>query len=113
MSKQEIEPISRYADKFVTRMPDGMRARLFAYAKKRHLSMNSAAVVGMESFLSKHEELDALLAGVYLHKAALEAERRELAAMKAELEDKLTQGQKQKIASLLALESTDSSTPSG
>lgn len=113
MPKQEIEPISRYADKFVTRMPDGMRPRLVAFAKKRHLSMNSAAVVGMESFLSKHEELDALLAGVYLHNAALEAERRALAAMQAELEDKLTEGQKQRIASLLAQEGADSSTPNG
>lgn len=79
------EPISRYADKFVARMPDDMRPRLEAYAEKHRISMNSALIQGLDSFLDNHNDLSALLAGVRLHNAALETERAEIATLKEEL----------------------------
>jgi phage-related protein len=83
------EPISRNADKFVTRMPDGMRPRLDEFASNKHISMNSAVVQGLDSFLDNHDDLRALLAGVRLLKASLETERAEVAALKAQLEEQL------------------------
>lgn len=84
------EPISRHADKFVARMPDDMRPRLDAYAKLHHISMNSALIQGLDSFLDNHDDLCSLLAGVRLHNAALETERAELATLKEQLAAQLT-----------------------
>lgn len=80
---------SKHADKFVARMPDGMRGRLQKYASKHLISMNAAAIQAIESFLDKHEELNTILAGVRLCKAALERERSEVANLRAELEARL------------------------
>ncbi|MPQ71492.1 Arc family DNA-binding protein [Pseudomonas sp. MWU12-2323] len=79
------EPISRNADKFNTRMPDDMRPRLDAYAKKNNISMNTALIQGLDSFLDNHDDLSSLLQGVRLLKAALETERAELATLKEQL----------------------------
>ena len=39
---------SRTADKFVLRMPDGMRSRIEALASERHRSMNSEITIRLE-----------------------------------------------------------------
>ncbi len=60
------KPVSRAADKFVIRMPEGMRERFQDYATSKHLSMNTSLVQGMDSFLDGHAELQMLLAGTRL-----------------------------------------------
>ncbi|HBO2935213.1 TPA: Arc family DNA-binding protein [Pseudomonas aeruginosa] len=64
-------PVSRTADKFVVRMPDGMRERFLDYSNVKHVSMNTAIVQGLDSFLDMHAELQALLDGVRLLKQQL------------------------------------------
>lgn len=39
---------SRTADKFVLRMPDGMRSRIEVLASERHRSMNSEMIIRLE-----------------------------------------------------------------
>ncbi|MFL1449264.1 Arc family DNA-binding protein [Pseudomonas tritici] len=85
--------MSRNADKFVVRMPDGMRDRLDAYSDEHHTSMNSTAVQGIESFLDGHARLKDLLDGVELLRKQLEfktqaidQERAEIAELKSRLE---------------------------
>lgn len=93
---------SKEADKFVTRMPDGMRERFQAYKRKRHISMNSAIIQGLDSFLDGHAELEALLAGTRLLNQSLteqvkllEQERAEVAELKAQLDALLKEAQAQ------------------
>lgn len=88
--------VSRDADKFVIRMPDGMRERLSDYKKRHHISQNSAVIQGIESFLNHHEQLQNLLEGVGLlrerleeQNKALELERSALAEMRAQLNPKV------------------------
>lgn len=80
---------SRDADKFVARMPEGMRGRLQDYALSHSLSMNTVVIHACDSFMDKHVELDAILAGVRLHLTALEQERAEVARLRAELDTRL------------------------
>lgn len=42
---------SRTADKFVLRMPDGMRERIAEIAQKNHRSMNSEIVLHLEDLI--------------------------------------------------------------
>lgn len=42
---------SRAADKFVVRLPDGMRERIADAAKDRHTSMNTLFVQAMDNLL--------------------------------------------------------------
>lgn len=79
--------VSRDADKFVVRMPETMRERIFEIAKKLHTSMNSAIVQGLEAWLDKFEELTTLLEGVRLLRQSLEVEKKELATERKELAD--------------------------
>ncbi|PBV09331.1 hypothetical protein CJU35_05625 [Pseudomonas aeruginosa] len=71
-------PVSRKADKFVVRMPDGMRERFNDFASTKHVSMNTAIVQGLDSFLDGHAELQALLDGVRLLKQQLADQLRAL-----------------------------------
>lgn len=71
-------PVSRTADKFVVRMPDGMRERFLDYSNVKHVSMNTAIVQGLDSFLDMHAELQALLDGVRLLKQQLADQLRAL-----------------------------------
>lgn len=71
-------PISRKADKFVVRMPDGMRERFASYAGDKHLSMNTAIVQGLDSFLDGHAELEMLIAGTRLLQQQLKDQLRAL-----------------------------------
>lgn len=91
MSKQTA--VSRDADKFVVRMPDTMRERIQAVAKGMQSSMNTVIVQGMSSWLDGHEDMRLLLDGLRqlkttmkADKKALDAERAEVAALKAQLE---------------------------
>ncbi len=88
--------ISRDADKFVVRMPDTMRERIFEIAKKIHTSMNSAIILGLEAWLDGCEELNTLMEGVRLLRKTLEVEKKQLdderkvvADLKAQLEARL------------------------
>lgn len=99
---QKKKPTSREADKFVTRMPDGMRELFVAFAKKNHISMNTAIIQGLDSFLDGHADLEALLAGTRLLNQSLteqvkllEQERAEVAELKAQLEALLEEAQAQ------------------
>ncbi|WBM15773.1 Arc family DNA-binding protein [Pseudomonas aeruginosa] len=57
---------SRDMDKFVVRLPDGLRAEVEAEAKRGERSMNSLIVVALREYLHgqrrKHALLDALTA---------------------------------------------------
>lgn len=98
MSKQSA--VSRDADKFVVRMPDTMRERINAIAKRMQSSMNTVIVQGMSSWLDGHEDMRLLLDGLRSLKLkmesdrkALDAERAEVAALKAQLEAALKKKQ--------------------
>ncbi len=47
---------SRNADKFVVRLPDGMRARIAVLARQQHRSMNAYIICKMEAVLKEDEE---------------------------------------------------------
>lgn len=49
---------SREADKFVVRLPWGMRARISTLARERRQSMNSYIICALESVLKTDEEAD-------------------------------------------------------
>ena len=49
---------SREADKFVVRLPGGMRARISTLARDRRQSMNSYIICALESVLKTDEEAD-------------------------------------------------------
>ncbi len=70
--------VSRAADKFVVRMPDGMRERFHDYSNVKHVSMNTAIVQGLDSFLDGHAELQTLLDGLRLLKQQLAEQLRAL-----------------------------------
>lgn len=64
---------SRFADKFVVRLPDGMRERIAERAAQGHTSMNTVCVVALEQMLdgpvnvegsvsSINDEIDRLIA---------------------------------------------------
>ncbi len=42
---------SRVADKFVVRMPEGMRERIAEIAKGNHRSMNAEIIIGLEKLV--------------------------------------------------------------
>lgn len=49
---------SRTADKFVVRLPDGMRERIADVAKESHRSMNSEIIARLEASLNSGEVID-------------------------------------------------------
>lgn len=49
---------SRNADKFVVRLPDGMRGRINEVAQNNHRSMNSEIIQRLEQSLSKGESAE-------------------------------------------------------
>ena len=50
---------SRTADKFVVRLPDGMRERISEVARDHHRSMNSEIIARLEQSLVQEGALDA------------------------------------------------------
>lgn len=91
-TKQQQSTIPRDADKFQLRMPDDMRAKFAALAKRLCISMNTALVQGLNSYLDKLEELQILIEGTRLLRAslvekseALDAELAKVAELKAQL----------------------------
>ena len=63
--------MSRYADKFVVRMPDDMRGKFVSLAKQRAISMNTAIIQGLTSYLDSLEELRILIEGNRLLRKSL------------------------------------------
>lgn len=55
---------SRTADKFVVRLPDGVRARAEAAAEADHISMNSFFVQAVKEKLGRGERQDLLLSAL-------------------------------------------------
>src|SRR5690606_126511 len=49
---------SRTADKFVVRLPDGMRERIADVARNHHRSMNSEIIARLEQSLLQEDALD-------------------------------------------------------
>ncbi|HAO75153.1 MAG TPA: DNA-binding protein, partial [Pseudomonas sp.] len=49
---------SRTADKFVVRLPDGMRERIAEVARNHHRSMNSEIIARLEQSLLQEGALD-------------------------------------------------------
>lgn len=64
---------SREAEKFVIRMPDGMRDRLMSMARDKRISMNTLAVDALAAGLDLQEELMIQIEAVKLLRARLEA----------------------------------------
>lgn len=94
--KQEQSTVPRDADKFQLRMPDDMREKFAEIARRKYTSMNTVLINGLLSYLDKLEELEILIEGARLlraslleKQAALDAERAEIAELKAQLEAKL------------------------
>ena len=88
--------MSRNADKFVVRMPDDMRGKFVSLAQKLAISMNTAIIQGLTSYLDNLEELRILIEGNRLlrksledKEAALNADLAVVAELKAQLESKL------------------------
>ncbi|MPT40684.1 MAG: Arc family DNA-binding protein [Achromobacter sp.] len=52
---------SREADKFVVRLPDGMRGEVEAAAERDERSMNSLIVVALREYLHGQQQKQALL----------------------------------------------------
>lgn len=97
MSKQTT--ISRNADKFVVRMPDEMRGRLVDLAKRLNSSMNSVIIFGLTSYLDALEELTIQLDALRLLRQsldekheALDSQLAEVAELKAQLIDRVNDG---------------------
>lgn len=59
MSKELDTAVSRESDKFMLRLPDGMRDLIAASAKKNNRSMNSEIVARLDSTFEQHA-LDAI-----------------------------------------------------
>ncbi|MER2097541.1 MAG: Arc family DNA-binding protein [Pseudomonas qingdaonensis] len=62
---------SRTADKFVLRLPDGMREKVEAAARARHTSMNTLMIQAVDQMLHKQQRVDLLLDALEL--AALQS----------------------------------------
>lgn len=58
--KNAVAP-SRIADKFVTRLPDGVRERVEVLAKADHRSMNSFIVAAIEEKIARAQRQELLL----------------------------------------------------
>lgn len=63
---------SRSLDKFVVRLPEGMRAQISVRAKKTHYSMNSVVIRAIENELANHEEHRLMMEGLALLKQQLQ-----------------------------------------
>ncbi|WP_339485907.1 Arc family DNA-binding protein [Pseudomonas sp. EL_65y_Pfl2_R95] len=68
---------SRTADKFVVRLPDGMRERIADVARNHHRSMNSEIIARLEQSMLQEGSLDAEL-NVRLDSPELSLHEREL-----------------------------------
>ncbi|TBU77065.1 Arc family DNA-binding protein [Pseudomonas daroniae] len=68
---------SRTADKFVVRLPDGMRERIADVARQHHRSMNSEIIARLEQSMLQEGVLDDEL-GVRLDSPELSLHEREL-----------------------------------
>ena len=62
---------SRTADKFVVRLPDGLREKVEAAAKARYTSMNTLMVQAIDELLHKNARMELLLDALEL--AALQS----------------------------------------
>lgn len=65
-------PVSRDADKFVARLPTGMRERLDARSQKDGQSMNAVLVDALDEYLDVREDQQIELAALQLLKKELQ-----------------------------------------
>ena len=70
---------SRTADKFVVRLPEGMRERIAVVARNHHRSMNSEIIARLEQSMLQEGALDDLLTAAAEHSVAPESWLRKLA----------------------------------
>jgi len=63
-TKGLLSTSSRDMDKFVVRLPDGMRDQIQAVAKASHSSMNTVMIQAVESYLEGHAELRLTIAAL-------------------------------------------------
>lgn len=65
-------------EKFMVRLPDGLRSRLADAADAQHTSMNTVAIQALESYLDHHTELQITLNAL---RAKLEGAQQEASAL--------------------------------
>lgn len=75
--KKNITYSSRTADKFVVRLPEGMRDRIAHVAREQHRSMNSEIIARLQNSLQQDNQA-VRLASVRLDSAELSQHEREL-----------------------------------
>ncbi|WP_288659497.1 MULTISPECIES: Arc family DNA-binding protein [Pseudomonas] len=52
---------SRTADKFIVRLPEGLRSRILTKAYNRHESMNTLIIKALERYLDQEDKFEVLL----------------------------------------------------
>ena len=95
--KKNVAYSSRTADKFVVRLPDGMRDRIAEVARDQHRSMNSEIIARLESSLQQD--------GVLTNDDALRLDSPELSHHERELLQRfrlLAQRQQNALLALIA-----------
>ncbi|HGY9633463.1 Arc family DNA-binding protein [Pseudomonas alloputida] len=85
MPKSQPRNTSRTADKFVIRLPDGMRAKIADIAKDHHRSMNSEIIARLELSIEQDEHGDLTVRTLAQVTRRCEELERELAELKATL----------------------------
>lgn len=99
-TKKNVAYTSRTADKFVVRLPDGMRDRIAEVAREQHRSMNSEIIARLENSLKQD--------GVLAHSDDLNLNSPELSQYERELLIRFRQLAQRQQNALLALIAQDS-----
>ncbi|NLJ11883.1 Arc family DNA-binding protein [Denitrificimonas caeni] len=97
--KKNVAYSSRTADKFVVRLPEGMRDRIAEVARAQHRSMNSEIIARLESSLQQDGEL--------AHSDGLSLDSPELSQYERELLMRFRQLAQRQQNALLALIAND------
>ncbi len=97
--KKNVAYSSRTADKFVVRLPEGMRDRIAEVARAQHRSMNSEIIARLESSLQQDGEL--------AHSDGLSLDSPELSQYERELLTRFRQLAQRQQNALLALIAND------
>lgn len=97
--KKNVAYSSRTADKFVVRLPEGMRDRIAEVARAQHRSMNSEIIARLESSLQQDGKL--------AHSDGLSLDSPELSQYERELLMRFRQLAQRQQNALLALIAND------
>lgn len=103
MKQTSTAHASRHADKFVVRLPDGMRTRIAEVARCAHRSMNSEIVARLEQTLSAEGHLPTGSDGAPANGGALHLHEQQL----LQRFRRLPQAQQSALIALLGAASND------